>query len=136
MRLLVAAGSAAKSADAVPESIGTLVESASEILVIAPVLPTRFEWLASATDKAREQADERLGAVLGHLDELGASETRGAVGADDPMLAFEEAVADFRPDHILVALRDGHRADWQERGLLDDLLERFSLPITAFVAPQ
>jgi hypothetical protein len=136
MRLLVTAGGAAESAEAVPESIGTLVESASEILVVAPTLPNRLEWLVSATDKAREQADERLGAVLGQLDELGASDTQGAVGADDPMLAFEESVAAFEPDHILVALRGADRAGWQERGLLDDLVERFSLPVTVFVAPE
>ena len=26
--------------------------------MVTPTLPTRFEWLASATDKAREQADD------------------------------------------------------------------------------
>jgi hypothetical protein len=69
------------------------------------------------------------------LDEIGAS-AQGSVGADDPMLAFDEAIADFSPDHILIALRDANRADWQERGLLDGLLQRFALPITVFVVPE
>jgi hypothetical protein len=132
MRLLVAAGGSAESTQAVPPSIRALLDEASEIMVISPTLSSRFEWLASATDKARSQADERLERVLSHLDEIGAS-ARGAVGADDPLLAFEDAVADFGPDHILIALRGGDRDGWQERGLLDALLERFSTPLTVFV---
>ena len=47
--------------------------------------------VVSATDKRKEQADERLQAVLGHLEEMGI-DAKGAVGADDPLLAFEDAI--------------------------------------------
>lgn len=110
-----------------------LIDVADEILVIAPELPTRFEWLSSATDKAREQADQRLRAVLGHLEEAGTA-AGGTVGADDPVLAFEDALGSFPADHILIALRAAERSDWQEHGLLDSLL-RFGLPVTAFTVP-
>jgi hypothetical protein len=108
-----------------------LVWSADEILVVTPVLPGRFEWLTSATDMAREQADERLHAVLGQLEELGV-EGRGEVGSDDPLEAFADAIRDFQPDHLLIALRAKDRAGWQERRLLDQIQERFSLPMTVF----
>jgi hypothetical protein len=130
-RLLIAAGEAADSADALPFGVRELIEAADEVLVVTPALPTRFEWLASATDKAREQADERLREVLTQVEELGA-EAEGEVGADDPMLAFEDALRDFPADHILVGLRGSDRAGWQERGLLDQLLERFARPVTVF----
>lgn len=130
-RLLIAAGETAPGAEALPFGVRALIDAAEEILVITPALPTRFEWLASATDHAREQADERLRAVLGQLAEIG-SEAAGAVGADDPLLAFEDAIRDFRPDHVLVAMRASERSDWQERGLLDRLTERFELPVTGF----
>jgi hypothetical protein len=133
-RLLVAAGAAASGAEDLPFGIRELIDAADEILVVTPALPTRFEWLASATDKAREQADQRLGEVLGQLEELG-SPAEGAVGADDPMLAFEDALGAFPADHIVVALRDPERADWQERGLLDALVDRFGLPVTMFTLP-
>jgi hypothetical protein len=133
-RLLVAAGAAASRAEALPFGVRELIDAADEILVVTPALPTRFEWLASATDKARAEADQRLGEVLGQLDELG-SPTQGTVGADDPMLAFEDALGAFPADHILVALRDPERADWQERGLLDALVDRFSVPVTVFALP-
>lgn len=41
---------------------------------------------------------------------------------------------EFEPDHIVVALRPGEEAGWQEQGLLDELRERFGLPTTVFVA--
>jgi len=130
-RLLVVAGEAASSPEELPFGVRQLIRAAEEILVVTPALPTRFEWLASATDKAREEADERLQTVLGQLGNSG-SGVRGRVGADDPLLAFEDALRDFPADHILVALRESDRSDWQERGLLDQLLERFGLPVTAF----
>jgi hypothetical protein len=130
IRLLIAAGEAASGPDELPSSIRSLIESADDILVIAPALPSRWEWLASATDKAREQADERLRTVLGHLEDMG-TEAEGAVGADDPLLAFDDAIRQFAPDHLLVALRPPQRAGWQEHGLLGQLLER-AIPITVF----
>jgi hypothetical protein len=56
----------------------------------------------------------------------------GRVGADDPMLAFEDAVREFGPDHLLIALRRSDRAGWQEQGLLEGLLQRFGLALTVF----
>jgi hypothetical protein len=130
-KLLIAGGEAAPSAEALPVGITALIDAADEILVISPALPGRLDWLTSATDKAREQADERLGAVLGQLDELGA-DAEGAVGSDDPIEAFGDAMREFGADHILVAMRSGDRAGWQERGLLDELVDRFSVPVTVF----
>jgi hypothetical protein len=132
-KLLIAAGQAAADPAELPDTVKKLISSAEEVLVIAPTLPGRFEWLASATDEAREQADERLQTVLGQVSEVsGSGSTQGAVAADDPMLAFDDAVAEFEPDHILIGLRSAERSGWQERGLLDQLVERYSVPITVF----
>jgi hypothetical protein len=131
-RLLIVAGESASEADKLPPGVRALVDGADEILVVTPTLPTRFEWLASATDKRQEQADERLQAVLGHLEEIGA-EAQGQVGADDPTLAIEDAVRSFSPDHLLIALRPEDEAGWQERGLLEEISSRFELPMTSFV---
>lgn len=130
-RLLIAVGESAADVTLLPPGVRILIEAADEILVIAPRLPGRFEWLASATDKAEEEADQRLRTVLGQLEEVGA-EPEGEVGADDPLLAFEDAVAGFSPNHVLVGLRREDNAGWQEDGLLEDLRERFRMPITVF----
>jgi hypothetical protein len=133
-RLLIAAGEAAESTSELPFGVRELIDAADEVLVVTPALPSRFEWLSSDTDKAREEADERLHAVLGQVEELG-TDASGTVGADDPLLAFEDALAAFPADHILVGLRSGQSAGWQERGLIDQLQERFDLPITVFSLP-
>jgi hypothetical protein len=41
-------------------------------------------------------------------------------------------VRQFAPDHLLIGLRPGDRAGWQENGLLDQVIERFGLPTTVF----
>ena len=48
------------------------------------------------------------------------------------MVAFEDAIREFAPDHLLIGLRREDRSDWQERGLLDELVERFEIPMTVF----
>jgi hypothetical protein len=130
-RLLIAAGESASRPERLPFGVKELIAAAEEILVVSPTLPTRFEWLASATDRRREQADERLKVVLDHLESMGAQAT-GQLGADDPLLAFEDAIRDFDPDHLLIAVRSAEHTDWQERGLLDAIHGRFRLPVTVF----
>jgi hypothetical protein len=130
-RLLIAAGEAASGPEELPFGVRELLNASEEILVVTPTLPTRFEWLSSATDKAREQADERLQAILGHLEEVG-SNASGVSGSDDPIEALADAVRSFDPDHLVIALRSAGHAGWQESGLLDRVLERFELPMTVF----
>ena len=130
-RILVAVGAAAENPDQIPDGVRLLLDQAEEILVISPVLPDRVQWLVSDTDKARTAADERLATVLGHIEELGHG-AKGEVGADDPVLAFADAVDEFNPDHILIGLRGSAEADWQEHGLVEKIFERFRLPITVF----
>jgi hypothetical protein len=134
-RLLIVAEEAAHSAEDVPFAVRALVDTAGEILVVSPVLAGRLDWLASATDRAREQADERLRAVLGQLDESGAT-AHGAVGDDDPLVALDDAIAQFEPDHLLIALRSAARSGWQRRGLLDEVQQRFAVPMTVFQFPR
>ena len=130
-KLLIAAGEAAADVKELPFGVRELIDASEEILVITPTLPGRFEWLASATDRAREQADGRLQTVLGHLEEVGTG-AEGEVGSDDPLEAIADGVRAFDPDHLLIALRAGEDAGWQERGLLDRIQERVALAMTVF----
>jgi hypothetical protein len=131
MKLLIATGDAAGSPAHLPDSIRSLIEQADEVFVVAPALPKQLDWLMSDTDKAREQADERLQTVLGHLEEMGAPGA-GAVGSDEPIAALEDALREFPADHVLIALRGQQTRGWQERGLLEQVVERLRLPLTVF----
>jgi hypothetical protein len=134
-KLLIAAGAVAVNPADLPFGIRSLIEAADEIFVVSPTLPTRIDWITSDTDRAKVQADERLEALLGQLDELGAS-AEGAVGADDPLVALEDALRSFAPDHLLIGLREGGQAGWQEKGLLDQIERRFAIPMTVFQLPS
>ena len=45
MRLLIAVGEAASAPEQIPASVRSLIEAADEILVMAPALPGRLDWL-------------------------------------------------------------------------------------------
>ena len=130
-RLLVATGAAVADVRELPPLVRRLLDVASDILVITPILPGRLQWWVSDTDRARHQADERLGVVLGQMEEMDLP-AAGRVGDETPLTAFDDAVNSFHPDHILIALRSRDAAGWQERGLLDQLRGRYNLPMTIF----
>jgi hypothetical protein len=131
-RLLIATGEAAASVDELPPLVRALVENASELLVMTPMLVGRVHWLASDTDRARYEADERLSTVLGHVETLAPEAgVHGRVGDDTPLTAFSDAIREFRPNHILIALRSSDHSSWQERGLIDHI-RAFGIPITVF----
>ena len=132
-RLLIVTGAAAEAADELPLLIKGLIESASEILVITPVLPSRLQWLASDNDRVRHEADERLQAVLAQVDAVvPRTGVSGRVGDETPLSAFADAVRRFRPDHILIALRATDHSGWQERQLTERVREAFHIPLTIF----
>lgn len=130
-RLLVATGAAVADVNELPPLVRGLIDAASDVFVITPILPGRLQWLVSDTDRARHQADERLNAVLGQMEEMDVP-VAGRVGDETPLTAFDDAVRDFSPDHILIACRGEEQADWQERGMIDEIRARFRLPVTIF----
>lgn len=132
MKLLIAAGDTVSELHEVPVGVRSLVDTASEILVMSPSLTGRLHWLTGDTTRARHVADDRLEAVLGQLQAEGVAAS-GVRGDELPRTAFADAVLQFAPDHILVGLRAAARRGWQERGLLDHLVDRFQIPVTVFV---
>jgi hypothetical protein len=131
-RLLMVADSAVAEVDELPPPVRALLAEADEVYVVTPSLPGRLAWLADDVDQSRHRADERLDTVLRHMREVGAH-VRGRTGDDTMLLAFEDAVTDFEPDHILIGLLSADHANWQERGLIEHVRDRFGLPLTTYV---
>jgi len=130
-RLLMVADAAVAAVDELPAPVRAMIDAAAEVYVITPSLPGRLDWLTDAVDRSRHLADERLDSVLGHVRALGAHAS-GRRGDDVTLTAFADAVAEFQPDHILIGLRSSEHANWQERGLIERVSERFGLPVTSY----
>jgi hypothetical protein len=132
-RLLIATGEAAANIEELPPLIRSLIQTASDIVVITPMLVSGLQWLASDSDRARYEADQRLSAVLGHVEAIAPeAEIRAEVGDDTPMTALDDVMRKFEPDHILIALRASDHDAWQEQGLLDEIRLAFHIPMTVF----
>ena len=134
-RLLVLVGAAVADVGELPPSVRALLAAADEVLVVTPTLTSKLEWIVSDTDKARHEADERLTTVLGHLRSADIA-AQGTVGDDSPLTVIEDHVRAFAPDQLLVALRSVAHADWQEKGLIEDVEAKFNLPITVFAIDE
>jgi nucleotide-binding universal stress UspA family protein len=135
-RLLFIADCAVADAGDLPPSVLELIDEAAELYVVPPSLPGRLAWLADDIDGFRHVADERLEVVLGHMHSIGASAT-GTARRGSMLTVIADAVAEFEPDHILIALRSSEHANWQERRIIERIEARFGLPVTTYtVDPQ
>ena len=130
-RLLMVADSAVALVDDLPTAVRALIVAAAEVYVVTPTLPGRLAWLTDDIDRLRHLADERLDTVLGHIHAI-SPEARGRTGDEMLLTSFDDAVGDFQPDHILIGLRSSEHGNWQERGLLEQVKERFGLPVTTY----
>ena len=66
-RLLFIADAAVADVHDLPPEARALLSAAAEVYVVTPTLPGRLAWLADDVDWFRHLADERLDAVLGHM---------------------------------------------------------------------
>ncbi len=130
-RLLMVADAAVAEVGELPAQVRAVIDAAAEVYVVTPSLPGRLDWLTDDVDRYRHLADERLDSVLGHMRTLGVHAS-GRTGDDYALTALDDAVADFHPDHILIGLRSSEHANWQERGLIEKVLDRFGLPVTTY----
>jgi siroheme synthase (precorrin-2 oxidase/ferrochelatase) len=130
-RLLLVADAAVADVDELPSPVRSLVDAAAQVYVVTPTLPGRLAWLADDVDRCRHVADDRLDTVLGHLHSIGV-DAEGVAGRGSVLTVVADAIAEFGPDHIVVALRSPEHANWQERRLIPHMQERFGLPVTSY----
>jgi nucleotide-binding universal stress UspA family protein len=130
-RLLFVADAAVADVDELPPAVRAVIDAAAEVYVVTPTLPGRLAWLADDIDEFRHLADERLDTVLGHMHSIDAHAS-GWAGRGSVLTPIADAVARFRPDHILLALRSREHANWQETRLIEHIEESFGLPLTTY----
>jgi hypothetical protein len=93
----------------------------TEVLVVVPALVSTVQSLTGAVDDEREKAQRTADALAGELSGAGLA-ARGVVGADDTVLAIEDALREFGADEIVLADT--------ENDVLEKARERFALPIS------
>jgi nucleotide-binding universal stress UspA family protein len=130
-RLLFVADAAVADVHDLPPVVRAMIESAREVYAVTPTLPGRLAWLADDVDRFRHVADERLDTVLGHLHEIDV-DAYGVADRGSVLTVIADAVADFAPDHILLALRGIGQHNWQERRLIAHIEDRFRLPVFTY----
>jgi nucleotide-binding universal stress UspA family protein len=130
-RLLFVSDAAVADVDELPPAVRTVIDAAAAVFVVTPSLPGRLAWLADEVDGFRHLADERLDTVLGHMHSIDAHVSGTAIRGS-VMTVIADAVAEFEPDQILIALRSSEHANWQERRLIEHIEERFGLPLTTY----
>jgi hypothetical protein len=105
-----------------------------EVLVVSPSVPSsRLKLIASDTDEARHDAQERLERSLAAFSAAGIS-SRGMRGDEDPVQAAADAMHDFPADEIIVSTLPPGASRWIERDVVGALRERADVPVAHVTA--
>jgi hypothetical protein len=118
--------------EALRETLNRIAQPGTELLVVAPALPSHVRHWVSDVDGARADAERRLQETVARLSSTGL-EVRGEVGDDDPLQAIEDALRTFGADEIVISTHPEGRSHWLEQDLVGKARERFALPITHVV---
>jgi hypothetical protein len=120
--------------DALADEVAWVAHDApSDVLLVAPALNSRLRHLTSDVDGAVARAQERVDRALAQLRHRGLS-VRGHVGDADPLLAIEDALADFEATEIVIATHPAGESHWLERKLIAKARARFEIPIIHVVS--
>ncbi|MDX6568678.1 MAG: hypothetical protein QOH15_1256, partial [Gaiellales bacterium] len=104
-----------------PSLAGRIGDGATEVLVVVPALASTVEALTGAVDDRRADAEATAQALASELNRDGVR-ARGVVGADDQVLAADDALRTFGADAIVFVGAD--------EALLEKALERFAVPVS------
>jgi nucleotide-binding universal stress UspA family protein len=109
-------------------TLGDEVEGA-EVLVISPATnqsPLAF-WV-SDSDEAIHEAELAQEETVERLEEEGI-DAAGDTGESEPAVAIQDALATFDADRIVIFSHAGE-TDYREESGLEDIEERFGVPVT------
>ncbi|MFL5913260.1 MAG: universal stress protein [Gaiellaceae bacterium] len=130
-RILVVANETV-GGEALLSTLERVARPASELLVVAPAMPSQVRHWTSDVDGARGDAERRLQASVSRLEATGL-EVRGEIGDDDPLIAIADALRTFGADEIVISTHPEGRSHWLEQDLIGKARARFALPITHVV---
>jgi hypothetical protein len=101
---------------AAPGTTSVRAPRADEVVVVVPALASPLEEVTGDVDDRRTEAERTAVRLAAQLPNA-----RGVAGADDPVLAVEDALREFGADEVLVVGDDD--------GVVDAIRERVALPV-------
>jgi len=108
--------------------IQEIVAPGGRVVIVAPALSSRLKYLFSDVDGPRAQAQVRLDDSLELLRGQGLT-AEGEVGDGNPVRAFQDAVAVYEPDAVLVSTHPPGRSNWLENGVVEKIEAHTDLPV-------
>jgi hypothetical protein len=108
----------------------------AQLHVVAPILASRVHYIASDIDQEREQASDRLKAMLTWAAEEGL-EASGKVGDSNAALgAIEDELRLFGADEVIISTYSPGKSNWLETGIVERLREELNIPVTHIVVDR
>jgi hypothetical protein len=102
----------------------------AEVLVVSPAVnesPVAF-WM-SDSDEAIAEAESTARDTAAALADAGAR-TAATAGESEPLLALQDALAQYPADRVVVFARDDEHARYRESDLAGEAQRRFGVPVT------
>lgn len=124
-RVLVVIDRAILDIAAVPQAVLEAEARADEVRVIAPVLTTRTAWLTNDDLAARQEASDRLSAVLHRMWVEQGISASGRLGDESPLTAIADALVEFPADQLVFIMHDDDRQSWHEREVTANIRHRY-----------
>ena len=90
----------------------------AQLKVVCPALNSKIKHWTNEEDAARDQARQRLQALLAGLRAEG-FDADGDIGDDDPVQAMEDALRRFRADEVIISTHPPGRSNWLERDVVE-----------------
>lgn len=99
------------------EALAEVVAPEDELIVLVPAVEqSRLQWLTNDEDEARARGAQ----VAAEIEDDAAAEASATeVKPDHPGQLVLDAVAQYTPDRVVLALRQGDDASWLEEGELE-----------------
>jgi len=120
------------NADLLRSTLGDEVEGA-EVLVVSPATNrSKLAFWISDPDQAIADAETAQTESVERLEE-GGIDAAGDTGESEPALALQDALATFDADRILILEHPAGDRDAREDTGLDDVEQRFGIPVTRAV---
>ena len=131
-RVLVVANEAVGGAELLAHLEAHAGGLALRVHVVAPALVSRLDQWTNDDGEARAAAQTRLDDSVAALRAAGL-DADGELGDENPVQAVEDALRTFRPDELVLATRTPGSSSWLEQGVVEEVRERFALPVTHVV---